>query len=317
VKNRRLLIILVVFICLGTLAVLGGVLFSVRTVNVIFVNEFSFFRDEQGVLIPRAEVEAKLRENVLPVTMSRNNLFGINDDKVREAIETESEYGIRVRVPERSIRRIFPNTIEIVVRERYPVFKLQYGEGAQRMTVVTCGHLRVLDRLDEAGYKALTDVKDLWPLVVMPSQIREQIELEDLEIGAFLTDLETEGPYMDILKQVIPHFARMRELEDVVGNIFESMSFTNQGSGGGWLTLKARTPQADGAYRNTFYFVIRGAESDRLTDMLTKAWQAISMEPNRIAVFEVWEQETYQNSQGTVIVQDGIIVWIHTDFSWV
>ena len=303
-KNRRLLIILIVFICLGAFAILGSTLFAVRTVNVNFINEFSFFRDEHGEMLPIATVEAELRDSALPVTLRRNSVFGINDDRVKDAIE-----GDETRVWVTNIERKFPNRIDITVRERYPVFMLQFGEGAGTMTAVLCGRLRVLDVLTVAQYNALPS--DMWPLVDMPDQIKDELELKDMVVGKFLSGLDTDEPYIGILEQIVPHFARLQNFEDAICNIFESMSFGYSYGGGIELTLKSRPPNTPGAfYDNYFEFVIRNAESPRLTQMLTKAWMRLNLEPDRVTKITAWEAETFTTDEGIVFVEDGIILWV-------
>jgi len=298
-KNRRLLIILLTFIVVGTLTVLGGVLLSVDVVTVTFSNEFDFFKGEDP-----NDIADSLRVSVLPVTMDKNNLFGINDKKVIKAIEEDNEtYGSRVRVT--NIERKFPNRVEILVRERYPVYKLALGND---MTAVVCGRLYVLDILNEDDFATLEDTAS-WPLIVMPPEVGNGLDLDQENIGKFLTGDEPETAYVKILKELAPHFSRLGRLssfEDAICNIFRSVEFSGvEGS----LTLTMRSRHSSmSLLRNDFEFIIENAdvEPPRLRKMLTKGWQALHRYNTHVGRFKVVEQATYDGQK----VQDGILVLI-------
>jgi len=272
----------VVFICVGTLAVLGSTLFAVRTVTVTFANYLSFYTDEDGNLLDEEAVSASLRASVLPVTMNRNNLFGISDAKVREAMETADT---RVRVT--NIERKFPNSVEITVRERYPVYRLQM---ADNMTAVICGRLRVLDILDVNGLERLRAISldiGAWDLIKIPDEIGEEIVLAELKVGEFLTESVTEAgkPYIDILKEIVPHFARYQTFEDTICHVFDEIEFDGV-PGSLRLVMKSRS-NPGALLPNKFTFYVLGAESPRLTDMLTKAWMAVGHNPDKPGTYRV------------------------------
>ena len=280
--------------------VLGGVLLSVDTVKVTFANDFDFFK-RRG--FEDDEVAESLRVSVLPVTMSKNNLFGISDKKVVNAIEGNEDFGSRVRVT--NIERKIFSTVVITVRERYPVYKLELGGG---MTAVICGRLYVLDILNAADFEELEDTAS-WPLIAMPPEVGSGLDLDEDSIGTFITGAEAKSNYVEILEQLAPHFARLGRLssfEDAICNIFRSISFEDGGSRGLFLVMRSRSSPTS-LLRNDFALIIENADSPRLTDKLTKGWQAMHRFNNHIGRFNVEEREFF--SDGTR-VRDGIAVWI-------
>jgi len=309
VRNRRLLTILLIFILIGTFAILGSALFAVRTVSVQFTNQFEFFQKEE-----EAQLESDLKSSVLSFTQKKNSIFGINRKKITGTIEEKNK---RVRVTNIEVK--FPNRLEIKVRERYPVFKLQFGDGEAAMTAVMCGQLRVLEKLDAAAFEELetNPKKARWPLITIPEEIGTDLRLEDLEIGEFLTSVETDKPYIGILQQLTPFFARLNSNEDAICNIFESVAFKGTPSDIK-LVMQSRGPVNDGpkesqTYHNAFFdFIVWNAEH-RLKDKLTKGWQALEENHAYAGVYQVWEQATYvfngeHGEQLYVKVPDGILV---------
>jgi len=299
VKNRRLLIILIVFICIGTLAVLGSTLFALRTVNVTFSSYFSFLRDmETGEVLRVEDVQASLKNSIWQDVKHKNTLFGINDNKVRDTIESANT---RVRVT--NIERKFPNRLEITVRERYPVYKMQFGD----KTVVICGYLRVIEHLDAVEFEKYLEKADGWPLIVIPTEIGAGLTLADLPVGVFLTDMITEGPHIAILKQIVPHLSRIDTFEDTICHVFESISFG--GTAENLRLVMTSRSEPDAYLKNNFRFIIWEAESPRLTDMLTRAWQAVNLNPDDSGDYNVWLQDEYPLDHGEVIwVPDGIFI---------
>ena len=313
-KNRRLLIILVVFICIVTFAVLGGVLFAVRTVDVSFANKFDFFDEEQ-----RPRLEQDLRESILPFTMRQNSIFSINRQKITAAIENTNK---RVRVTNIEVKSI--NKLVITVRERYPVFVMQYVDGTNTKTAVVCGQLRILETfsgaIDGEAYKKFDSEKLNWPLITMPDEIKAQVRPEDIKVGEFLTNLEMEESYIEILQQLAPFYFRLQSYEDALCNIFESISFAGT-PGNLSLVMKSRKPVTDGPeesqtiHSNYFHFIIWNADSSThlLTDKLTKGNQALEANHHYPGVYQVWEQAEYtvidKSGAKTVLsVPNGILV---------
>lgn len=304
-RNRRLLTILIIFLVIGTFAILGGALFAVRTVSVQFTNQPEFFLKDQ-----ESQLESELRASVLSFTQKKNIIFGINRKKIKNTIE---EKNTRVRVT--NIEAKFPNRIEIKVRERYPVFKLQLGDGS---TAVMCGQLRVLDKLDAAAFNDLEKNKAKWPFIEIPEIIAEDLRLENLAIGDFLTDYATDKPFLGILQQLTPFFARLNSNEDAICNIFESITFDgglptiSSTPGNVRLVMQARAATQDSYHKNHFDFIVWNAEN-RLTDKLTKGWQTLEKHNTYPGVYQVWEQETYvrKDNHGKeleVKTPDGILV---------
>lgn len=307
-KNRRLLTILIIFIVIGTFAVLGSALFAVRNVTVQFTNEPIFQKDEE------AQVESSLRSSVLGFTQKKNAIFGINREKIKSTIE---EANTRVRVTNIEVK--FPNRIEIKIRERYPVYKLQFGDGT---TAVMCGQLRVLEKLDAAALNDLEVNKVKWPLIVIPDEIGTGLELDDFQVGDYLTELENKDPYLNVLRELAPFFARLSTFEDAICNIFESISFDGglpdipAAPGNIRLVMKARAATPNVTYhKNHFDFIVWNADSVicKLTKKLTKGWSALQENHTYPGVYQIWEQATYvkEDAHGQKLelkVPDGILV---------
>ncbi|MCL2846822.1 MAG: hypothetical protein FWE38_03975 [Firmicutes bacterium] len=110
--NRRLLIVLIVFIAVAGLAIAGGSIFRVRTIEVRFTNTLDYIGEPN-----RTAVQNSLATSIA-FQHGRSSLFGVDRTRIRTTIEAED---FRVRVTNIEVR--FPNIIRVSVRERYPVFE--------------------------------------------------------------------------------------------------------------------------------------------------------------------------------------------------
>ena len=235
----------------------------------------------------------------MPFTHRRNAIFGIDRARIRNTIE---ETNTRVRYTNSEIR--FPNRLEIRVRERYPVFQLHFADGEK--TAVMCGFLRVLDIFDVDVFEEFQETKLSWPLIAIPDEIASGLTLGDLQVGAFLTDIEYKGPYVGILQELAPFFARLSTYEDALCNIFESISFEGV-PGNIRLVMRARRATTNTYHNNYFDFIVWNAEY-RLRDKLTRGWQALENNHTAPGVYQMWEQETFVVDGVTLAVTDGILV---------
>lgn len=295
-KNRRLLTILIVFIVLGTFAILGGVLFRVRTVKIEFRNEFDFFAAEGAEALA-----GRLRQSIVDDgIMGRNIIFGINRKNLVKVIETEEN---RVRVT--NIKAVFPNSLEITVRERYPVYKL----GIDDQTAILCGNLRVLTTVDMPVEDVNRDnLRTRWDLINITGQVGIPVlQLSELDVGADLTNLEVENSQVQILKELAPFFTQLNSFEDAICNIFESIKFDDVG-GGLRLIMDSRpaSPMLT-HHRNTFELIVWDAEL-RLSSKLIKSWQAVNFSHTKPGVYQAFDKDSIFIDGTRVEVQDGILV---------
>lgn len=251
--------ILIIFVVIATFAVLGGVLLTVRTVEIKFTNELVYFKDEGT-----AELAGRLKKKADPLMIGKNGLFSINRNKVTDALQAAEN-----RVHITNIEYKFPSTYVISVRERYPVYKL--GIGVNK-TAVLCGYLRVLATINEP----VEDVKEVpgteWELIDITNQVR--MNVNDLKVTDELTELGRDNSFIKILKELTPFFATTDTKEDALCSIFVSIEFypLSQQSGGIVLVMRLRPPPD--SETAIIDFAVWNAEN-RLWAKLNKGWAAV------------------------------------------
>ena len=175
--NKRLLVILIVFIVLGGIAAAGGTIFVVRDVEIRFANELQYLQDDEGALLNR------FNHSTRNYTHGRNTLFGIDRSRITYIIENEDQGGdYRVRVTNIEVQ--FPNRLVITVRERYPVFQINIGAGQRK----------VFDN----QLRFITSVQVREPIVNITGQINAP-NIMSLQYGDHLDDLFV-GANLEYLK---------------------------------------------------------------------------------------------------------------------
>jgi hypothetical protein len=135
---------LIVFIVLAGMGIIGGTVFRVRNIDIVFIKE--------TVSLDKTKVSEKLMLE-LGYLKGKNILFNTDKVKIEEIVEN-TEIFLKVT----NIKAEFPNTIVIDVQERYPVYI--YKEGTTK-TYIMDAEMRVLytDIEDYAGDgKRLTDI---------------------------------------------------------------------------------------------------------------------------------------------------------------
>lgn len=205
-RTKRLLVILIIFILIGGTGIAVGQIFIVRNIDPTFVNHLAYIDNE-------AIIQNNIREN-LEFVRGRSILFSVDRTRIRETVE-DVDYRIRVT----NIEAVFPNTIRISLRERYPVFSFTHPNG-QRM--ILDSQLRfVTDELDnESNLICIIGQVDV-PITVAPVT------------GMFLTDF-FKGDYYD--SEQMMRIARLRELaelffgqiylyEDSLTHLFNNFAF--------------------------------------------------------------------------------------------
>jgi len=139
-KNKRLLICLIVFIVIGGLAVLGGTVFRVRDINKDVEIHFKNV-NEYIVNTPEYKdndiTKKKLKDSV-SFLKNKNALFDLDRKKIKEAIEKADP---RVRWTNTEAK--FPNKVVITVRERYPVFYYTIGSSTHVVMDATLQIVRI------------------------------------------------------------------------------------------------------------------------------------------------------------------------------
>jgi len=119
-KNKRLLVILLLFIFIGGAAVSTAVVFRVEKINIILLDKL-----DQEKYMSTSEISnvlADSKQKVKGVVRKKNLLFSVNDKKVRNAVETGD-----ARIKVANILRKAPNTLNVEIHERYPMYYLIYG----------------------------------------------------------------------------------------------------------------------------------------------------------------------------------------------
>ena len=275
-KNKRLLIILIVFVCLGTVAILGGVVFTVKTIDISFLGKPDYFSGTE-----KAKLEDDIRETI-SFMYNKNILFQFDQKKIKSSIEDNDNF-FRIRIM--NIEAHFPNRIEIRIRERYPVFK--YTVDAAK-TFVLDGQLRIIDNKiptqENGNERSLVD-------------ITEQIPTENLQeavIGSYLKDYLPESnndakERYDILFALMPFFAKNYSNEDAVSELFLSAEFFTEYSGSDSdfvfvLTQRVNNPHTE-PERNFFVIEIWDAKI-RFGDKLELVWYARE-EIGRVGVYQI------------------------------
>ena len=251
-KNKRLLAILLVFIVLGTLAIVGGTVFVVRSVDIRFVSDTEYFDDENAAII-------RLEESVSFIK-GKNILFNVDRERIKSEIE---ETDVRVIVA--NIEAKFPNKLEIKLRERYPTFK--YTDAISGRTVMMDACLRILTDI----------VPPELELIDISNQVAVDITLADAEPGDYLYDFleEMNNDSRDSLRSrrlvdLTELFAARENNEDSIRHLFTKMEYTEI-RGDLDLILTMRNPVDP---NDKIVIEIRDVE-ERFNEKLTYIWYVL------------------------------------------
>lgn len=273
-KNKRLLVILVIFFVIALLAIMGSVVFSIKKITVRFNNELDYFVSASATDADRAAATKKLQDDVaesFSYLMGRSIFFNVNTAKITKIIEREEGgyEGFRLRVT--SVKAIAPSEIIITIRERYPVYKYTMGT----KTVILDGDLRVLDTkipIDKATGipRRLIELSTALPGVV----------LDDLIVGQYLDTADEART--GIIKEIVPFFARLENNEDAVTHIFSSIVFVESKllwdgettAPALFMTQYVQNPK-ESPQKNYFDIVIIDP-SINLQKKFTKVWMAVN-----------------------------------------
>ena len=300
-KNKRLLIVLCIFIVVGSVAIFGSAVFAVNNITVNFHNDLDFFIPDYAVTEDqRRAAEAALEDDIrasLSFMMGRNLLFNMDERRIRSTIEDSDPAtggtfkGFRLRVT--NVEAVFPNRIVVTVRERYPVFK--YTEGSH--TVVMDGTLRVLDR------RPLPGNRDVVMLCNIGAGDRTNIfvntNVATVPVGGYL---ESEYIYFDqfvrALGRVVPFFARIGNMEDAVTDFLYRIEFTYRYGQNvdlnapqfPTLVLIQRVPTRDSSPPMN-YFVMYIIDADYRTE-------------DKLAM--LWDVRSYRRSLGGDVAGNGV-----------
>ena len=292
-KNKRLLIILCVFIVVGSVAIFGSAVFSINSITVNFHNDLDYFIKDGATEEERRAAEARLENEIrasLHFMMGRNILFNMDENRIRNTVENTERNpmgggfeGFRLRVT--NVEAVFPNRIIVTVRERYPVFT--YTDGSN--VVVMDGSLRVLDtRLPPPRIvNGIPVPRDVVSLNYVGGSGRVNIfqntNISTVEVGGYLTS-EYPGfdDFKNALQRIVPVFARLENREDAVTHIFERIEFVYRygqdfalhGRMYPTLVLVQRVPARNAAPMN--YFVVYIIDANvRTEDKILLVWDII------------------------------------------
>ena len=289
-KNKRLLVILIIFLVLGTLAILGGTVFSVKSVTVRFHNKLDYFVDSTTSEQEQAAATARLEgdiEGSLGYLKNKNILFNINKTKISTSIEEHEEIYEGFRLHVTNVKSVFPNKIVVTVRERYPVYT--YTEGSN--TVVLDGSLRVLDKKMPVDNRRLVNIESAFP----------NVDVESLEIGEVLV---SDFPERDaVVKTLVPFFAEISSYEDAVIKIFSKVEFKyllkDVTSSETVLSLVMTQWVDDPKDSPKNFFELRIIDIEHNTkNKLVKIWQALEYFSSGAGVYEVYDLETAKDKIG-------------------
>lgn len=120
------MIILIIFIVLAGIAIIGGTVFKVRKIDIVFTHTTTLDKDGTERILQK-----KLGSDFL----GKNILFNLDKAKITEVVEN-TEIFLKVT----NVKAEFPNRIVVDVRERYPVFL--YKDSAD--TFVMDAEMRIL-----------------------------------------------------------------------------------------------------------------------------------------------------------------------------
>ena len=292
-KNKRLLVILVVFLVLGTLAVLGGVLFSIKRIDVRFHNELDYFVDANASAEEKATQTKRLEDSILASLSylnGKNILLNMSSKKIKNKIEShEGDYqGFRLRVT--NVRAEFPNRLVVTVRERYPVYRYTIGG----KTFVLDGGLRVLD--DRVPKDLVNGVLTERRLIDLRDALPE-ISNDGLSIGDWLTAKPEDAKKQEVIEKLVPFFAREQSFEDAITGIFWKIEFKDHYLGEGsnitketYFTLVMTQFVEDAKHNPMNYFVVCILDPDVKTLMkLGKVWQMVEYNKNIAGTYEIMD----------------------------
>ena len=136
-KNKRLLVCLIVFIVVGGLAVLGGTVFLIKDINKDI--EIVFSNDREYLVGADYDDAMRNMKDAVSFLKGKNALFDLDREKISNDIETKEP---RVRWTNTEAK--FPNKVVITVRERYPVFYYSVNSSTDivmdaKLRIVTIG----------------------------------------------------------------------------------------------------------------------------------------------------------------------------------
>lgn len=173
-KKKRLIILSVVTGVLVFIILLSSAVFKIKGVSVEYQTTLTLLtKDELNLMVEKAEIP-----------YGKSIFFSSLDESV-EKMEKNSPY-----VKVNGIERKFPNSLVVLVSERVPVVKVEYG-GA---TYVLDSELKVLNIARSVGELNLeTGEKDL-PVLSVESSFG--FSVENAEVGDFIHN-ETIRGYVD------------------------------------------------------------------------------------------------------------------------
>jgi hypothetical protein len=126
VKNKRLIAVLLVFIFVAGVAISSVFVFRVSEISAMFMQKPKLLTfgaiDSEKQEIENTALK-KYSDEASEIARGKNILFGINRSKIIESIQANNPL---VRVT--NIEAKFPNKLEIRVRERIPMYSIEYGE---------------------------------------------------------------------------------------------------------------------------------------------------------------------------------------------
>ncbi|MDR0975780.1 MAG: hypothetical protein LBM01_02360 [Christensenellaceae bacterium] len=135
-KDRRLWVILTIFVCITGLAIFGSIYFKVKTIECYSLADFEYFAEG-----PRAEELYATLAETTKYLKGKNIFLGVNRDEIKRRIE-EAEPRIKVNV--KGIKAEWPNKLIIPFRERFSVYYYNNGERG----VVLDKEMRILELAD-------------------------------------------------------------------------------------------------------------------------------------------------------------------------
>ena len=208
--SRRLLIILIIFILVGGIGIAAGQIFVVRHITPYFRNSLAYITQEDY-----AKIKSSIQEELSGMVLNRSILFSVDRNRIMETLE-DIDYRVRVT----NVEAVFPNTLRIRMRERYPVFTLVH-EG-QRL--ILDSQLRFVTK----DYDYYEDLICLDGQIDIPSG-------ETPQLGDFLEDFfDRSGDFVHLtqlmrIDRIVAFgeffFWEMSTYEDSLTHIFEFFEF--------------------------------------------------------------------------------------------
>gem|GEM_PF-2934059 len=270
IKNKRLLIILVIFLAVGTLAILGSVVFSISKIEVNFNNALDYFVTDS---MPENQAADKLGADIkasLSSMLGKNIFFNVNSKTIADKIESHQgdDYdGYHLRVT--NVMARFPNTLVITIRERYAVYSYKSGSA----TVVLDGDLKIIDTKipndkETGAPRSLIDLSNAFSVN----------DTEAIVPGKYLTDKDSPEKAA-IIKKIVPFFWSEDSYEDAITKYFTKFEFGNtsgEDSSQTFTTLKMTSLPLSGTSVTNNYFELDIVDANVETNAkLAKIWALV------------------------------------------